>query len=203
MTPWAIQSVEFSRPEYWSGEPFPSPGDLPNPGMESRSPTLQADSLPAEPQGSPRILEWVAYPFFRGSSRSRSQPGSPALRADSLPTELSGKSSTSLTGSHRQSCGEPAPPSRGLAQVQSTHRVHKQLCSNLVLPSSRWAPDQARPGHVDSYTRLGLGRPLTVVWSVQMKLVFQISRPSHLLIYVTFPGLVISPFFRVANLIFC
>ena len=43
-------SMEFSRPEYWSGLPFPSPGDLPNPGIEPRSPTLQADSLPAEPQ---------------------------------------------------------------------------------------------------------------------------------------------------------
>ena len=40
--------MEFSRPEYRSGEPFPSPGDLPNPGIEPRSPTLQADSLPAE-----------------------------------------------------------------------------------------------------------------------------------------------------------
>ena len=49
-----IQSMEFSRPEYWSGEPFPSPGDLPNPGNEPRSPTLQADSLPAEPQGKPK-----------------------------------------------------------------------------------------------------------------------------------------------------
>ena len=43
--------MEFSRPDYWSGEPFPSPGDLPNPRIEPRSPTLQADSLPAEPQG--------------------------------------------------------------------------------------------------------------------------------------------------------
>ena len=41
--------MEFSRPEHWSGELFPSPGDLPNPGIEPRSPTLQADSLPAEP----------------------------------------------------------------------------------------------------------------------------------------------------------
>ena len=41
----------FSRQEYWSGLPFPSPGDLPNPGIEPRSSTLQADSLPAEPQG--------------------------------------------------------------------------------------------------------------------------------------------------------
>ena len=44
LTPWTIQSIEFSRPEYWSGLPFPCPGDLPNPGMEPRSPTLQADS---------------------------------------------------------------------------------------------------------------------------------------------------------------
>ena len=49
VTPWAVQSTEFSRPEYWSGQPFPSPGDLPNPGTEPSSPTLQADSLLAEP----------------------------------------------------------------------------------------------------------------------------------------------------------
>ena len=49
--------MEFSRPEYWSGKPFPSPGDLPNPGIEPRTPALQADSLPVEPQGSPRIPE--------------------------------------------------------------------------------------------------------------------------------------------------
>ena len=41
------------RPEYWSGEPFPSPGDLLNPGIETRSPALQVDSLSAEPQDKP------------------------------------------------------------------------------------------------------------------------------------------------------
>ena len=45
--------MQFSSPEYWSGSPFPSPGDLPNPGIKPRSPTLQADLLPAEPQGKP------------------------------------------------------------------------------------------------------------------------------------------------------
>ena len=45
--------MEFSRPEYWSGLPFPSPEDLPNPGIEPRSPTLQADAVSAEPQGKP------------------------------------------------------------------------------------------------------------------------------------------------------
>ena len=54
-TPWTIQSMVFSRPEYWSGWPFPSPGDLPNSGIELRSPTLQADSLPAEPQGKSKM----------------------------------------------------------------------------------------------------------------------------------------------------
>ena len=47
-------SMEFSRQEYWSGLPFPSPADLPNPGMEARSPALQADSLPAEPLEKPK-----------------------------------------------------------------------------------------------------------------------------------------------------
>ena len=51
VTPKTIQSIEFSRPEYWSGYPFPSPGDLPNPGTESRTSALQVDSLPVEPQG--------------------------------------------------------------------------------------------------------------------------------------------------------
>ena len=47
-------SMEFSRPEYWSGQPFPSPGGLPNPGVKPRSPALQADSLPVEPHGEPK-----------------------------------------------------------------------------------------------------------------------------------------------------
>ena len=46
----ALPSMEFSRQEYWSGLPFPSPGDLPDPGIELRSPTLQADALTSEPQ---------------------------------------------------------------------------------------------------------------------------------------------------------
>ena len=53
-TPWTIQSMEFSRPEYQNGYPLPSPRDLPSPGIEPRSPTLQVDSLPAKPQGKPK-----------------------------------------------------------------------------------------------------------------------------------------------------
>ena len=55
-TPWTVAyqaplSLGFSRQEYWSGLPFSSPGDLPNPGIEPRSPVLQADALPSEPPG--------------------------------------------------------------------------------------------------------------------------------------------------------
>ena len=54
VTPWTVQSVEFSRLGYWSGQLFPSPGDLPNPGIKPRYPALRVDSLPAEPQGKPK-----------------------------------------------------------------------------------------------------------------------------------------------------
>ena len=55
-TPWiaayqAPLSMGFSRQEYWSGLPFPSPGDLPDPGIEPRSPALEADALTSEPPG--------------------------------------------------------------------------------------------------------------------------------------------------------
>ena len=57
-TPWtiayqALSSMGFSRQEYWSGLPFPSPGDLPNSGIELGSPALQADALTSEPSGKP------------------------------------------------------------------------------------------------------------------------------------------------------
>ena len=47
-------SMEFSRQEYWSEQPFPSPGDLPDPGIKPGSSALQMDSLPSEPQGKPK-----------------------------------------------------------------------------------------------------------------------------------------------------
>ena len=65
--------MEFSRQEYWSGYPFPSPGDLPNPGIKPRSPTSQVDSLPAEPQGKSKnigtgslsLLQWIFRPRYQ------------------------------------------------------------------------------------------------------------------------------------------
>ena len=76
MTPWTVAcqaavSMGFSRPDYWSGLPRPSPGDLPDPGSKPRSPVLQADSLPSEPPGSPNEAEvdiFMELPCFLHNS---------------------------------------------------------------------------------------------------------------------------------------
>ena len=62
LCPWG-----FSRQECWSGLPCPPPGDLPNLGIEPRSPVLQADSVPSEPPRKPKNAGEVANPFSRGS----------------------------------------------------------------------------------------------------------------------------------------
>ena len=73
-TPWTVAyqaplSMEFSRQEYWSRLPFPSPGDLPDPGIEPGSPTLQADALPSEPPGKhsegPKLSKLVLLYYLK------------------------------------------------------------------------------------------------------------------------------------------
>ena len=73
-TPWN------SPGQNWSGYPFPSPGDLPNPGIEPKSPTLQADSLPAEPQEKPRNTRVEPIPPPADLPDSVIELGSPALQ---------------------------------------------------------------------------------------------------------------------------
>ena len=69
--------------------PFPSPEHLPNPGMEPGLPQCRRILLQLSHKGSPRILEWVAYPFSSRSSQPRNwMQGSLALQADFLPTEV-------------------------------------------------------------------------------------------------------------------
>ena len=64
MTPWTVPhqaplSIEFSRQEHWGGLPFPSPGNLSDPGIEPESPALQVDSLLSESPRKP--INYVAY----------------------------------------------------------------------------------------------------------------------------------------------
>ena len=67
MTPWTVAcqaplSMGFPKQEYWSGLPFPSPGNLLNPGIEPGSPALQVDSLLTEPPG-------LTYPYYKGDGQ--------------------------------------------------------------------------------------------------------------------------------------
>ena len=100
-TPWTIAhqaplSMEFSRQEYWSGLPFPSPGDLSNPGIKLGSPTLQADALPSEPPGkpyTPKELIWKEKKNQRKikdsiASQLKKMNPFPVSNADSPTAEL-------------------------------------------------------------------------------------------------------------------
>ena len=96
-TPWTVAyqappSMGFSRQECWSGLPFPSPGNLPNPGIEPRSPALQADALPSEPPGKPKTdsaTPWTNTPgssVHENSSGKNAGVGCHALLQGNFPT---------------------------------------------------------------------------------------------------------------------
>ena len=90
-TSWTIACqaplpMDFSRQEYWSGYLFPSPGDLPNPGIKPRCSSLQADSLPSEPPGKPRDL-WLLLLLLSHFSRVR-LCATPATAAYQAPPSL-------------------------------------------------------------------------------------------------------------------
>ena len=75
-TPWMVAcqaplTMEILQARILEWVAIPPPGDLTNPDIKSRCPTLQADSLSSKSQGSPGILEWVAYPYSKGSSWHR------------------------------------------------------------------------------------------------------------------------------------
>ena len=83
LCPWG-----FSRRDYCWGLLCPPPGDLPNPGIKLRCPMLWVDSLPSEPPGKPKILEWEACPSPGDLPGPGMELGSPALQVDSPPVEL-------------------------------------------------------------------------------------------------------------------
>ena len=87
-TPWNVAyqsplSMGFSRQEYWSELPFSSPGDMPDTGIELRSPTLQADSLPSEPPKNHSLLLSVLKTASAGKTLTETLL-SPSPRANSV-----------------------------------------------------------------------------------------------------------------------
>ena len=88
-TPWAVTyqappSMGFSRQEYWSGVPFPSPGNHPNPRIKPRSPAWQADSLTSEPPGKPSKAETMTNTHTQ-TLRHSHIPKPTDLRIQSIP----------------------------------------------------------------------------------------------------------------------
>ena len=78
--PWTVArqaplSMEFSRPEYWNGLPFASPGDLPHPGIKHRLSALQADSLPSELLGNPIFIHYWGLPWWLSCEKSACNAG--------------------------------------------------------------------------------------------------------------------------------
>ena len=70
--------MEFSRQEYWNGLPFPSPGDLPKPGIEPRSPAFRADTLPAEPLSSVQFSRSVMSDSLQPHESQHARPPCPS-----------------------------------------------------------------------------------------------------------------------------
>ena len=88
-TPWTVAhqappSMGFSRQEYWTGLPFPSPGDLSNPGTEPTSPALQADALTSEPR-----VDSLEKTLMLGGIGGRRRRGRPRMRwLDGIPDSM-------------------------------------------------------------------------------------------------------------------
>ena len=99
-TLWAVAcqvplSMGFSSKDNWSDWPFPSPGHLPDPGIEPRSPTLQVDAIPSERPEKAMHMEWVAYSFFRDLPEIGIKLGSPAFEPTDVGNLISASSAFS------------------------------------------------------------------------------------------------------------
>ena len=137
----ASPSMDFSRQEYWSGLPFPSPEDLPNPGIEPRYPALQADSLPSEPPGKPKNTGVGSLPLLQGIF--------PTQELDRKSTRLN--SSHLVRSYHLSHQGNPRilewvafPFSRESSQPRDRTQVSSIACGFLPVES------QGKPSQLNS-----------------------------------------------------
>ena len=147
--------MEFSRQEYWSGLPFPSPGDLPDPGIEPRSPAFQAGSLPSEStsilpdsaQFSHSVTSKSLWPHELEHARPLCPSPSPRVHSDSCPSSLWCHSAISSSVIPFSSCLQSLPASESfpISQLfawggQSTGV--SALASFLPKKSQGWSPSE-------------------------------------------------------------
>ena len=144
-TPWTIQSMEFSRSKYWSGKPFPSPGDLPNPGIKFRTPTLQADSLSAEPQGKPLVCGTVCgwYDVWGKENRKEGKEGGANHILKQNKQKSKGDRLNKCDSSVIQSCPTLCNP---MNRSTPGLPVHHQL-PEFTQTHVHWVSDAIQPSH--------------------------------------------------------
>ena len=128
MTPWTVAcqaplSMGVSRQEYWRGLPCPPPGNLPNPGIEPRSPTLQADSLPTEPLGKPKNTGVGSLPLLQGKNQFSSVTQSYPTLCDPMNRSTPGPpvhhQLPEFTQTHVHRVGDTIQPSHPLLSPSS------------------------------------------------------------------------------------
>ena len=125
----------FSRQEHWSRLPCPPPGDLPTKGSNPGLPHCRQIYYHLNHLGSPRILEWVAYPFSRGSSNPGMKLGSPALQEDSFFFFL-----VSYQGCPKLQLPSPKENTYKLNHCFSYHNFQGLQWKQTCLPNTeRWA----------------------------------------------------------------
>ena len=123
----ASQSMGFSRQGYWSGLPFPSPGDFPNPGIEPRSPALRADALPSEPSG--KVVFNSLWPHELQHTRLIGSSLSLWVCSDSWPLSQWCLPNISFSVTLFSSC--PFPVSRSFQCAGSSHQMANCSYSHL------------------------------------------------------------------------
>ena len=141
VTPWTVAyqaspSMGFFRQEYWNGLPFPSLGDLPDPGIEPGSPVFQADALTSEPPGKPYdwLVCWSSVQFSSVLSRVRlfATPWNAALQA-SCPSPL-----PELAQTHIHWVGDAIQPSHLLCPLLLLPSIFSRVFSNESVLPIKW-----------------------------------------------------------------
>ena len=127
LCPWG-----FSRQEFWSRLPCPPPEDLPNPGIEPRSPTFQANSLPSEPPGKPKNTRVGSLSFLQGNFLTQ-ESNQGFLQVDSLLAELHGKPTYRIVSTKKILC---VPPIHPLLPFNGNHRSFFPIYLVLRFPGS-------------------------------------------------------------------
>ena len=136
-TPWIVArqaplSVGFPRQEYWSGLPFPSPGELPKLGIKSASPTLQVDSLPSEPPGK------SFYHHTKGGERESAGTATPTLYNPRSESESHSVVSDSLQPRGLYSAWNSPGQNTGVGSLSFLQGIFPTQGSKPGLPHCRW-----------------------------------------------------------------